>query len=170
MCVFSDDDALQCYSCSSDDSCIKQQCPSGSQCLTVSGLWIAGTEVSETSVRGCLSSTDQCLQGSVNYGISRITLTSKCCSTNLCNNHPPNPNGKKCFYCNGIHCTGTLNCLGDEDYCNLINNSGGMKVTLKGCASQDVCSASNITGLEEAVQDHDCCEGDFCNGESMTLP
>uniref|UniRef100_A0A672HY15 UPAR/Ly6 domain-containing protein n=1 Tax=Salarias fasciatus TaxID=181472 RepID=A0A672HY15_SALFA len=40
--------------------------------------------------------------------------------------------------------------------------------TLKGCASQEICYRSNIPGLEEPVQVHKCCQGDFCNSASST--
>uniref|UniRef100_A0A672HXX6 Uncharacterized protein n=1 Tax=Salarias fasciatus TaxID=181472 RepID=A0A672HXX6_SALFA len=126
---------------------------------------IAGTEVYESIVRRC---EDLCRQGSLNFGYERRVWNSTCCSTNLCNNHPANPNGKKCFTCKGGDCTGTLNCLGDEDRCFTATGDTLHKMIFtKGCASQKICSIYITPGL--SPYDYECCEGDFCNGESMTL-
>uniref|UniRef100_A0A672HXW0 UPAR/Ly6 domain-containing protein n=1 Tax=Salarias fasciatus TaxID=181472 RepID=A0A672HXW0_SALFA len=159
MFVFSGD-ALHCYHCESDDSCIIQECASGSQC--------AATR--KSSLRSCLSFPEQCYQGSVNYGLEREVFTSTCCSTNLCNNQSaPGNLSHKCYFCNGVECTGTLNCLGDEDYCiSTTVSSGGTTKLLKGCASQEMCSLSNIPGLEEAGQVHKCCQKNLCNSASST--
>uniref|UniRef100_A0A672HY17 UPAR/Ly6 domain-containing protein n=1 Tax=Salarias fasciatus TaxID=181472 RepID=A0A672HY17_SALFA len=144
--------------------------------LTVAVLWIAGNDkISDSSVRGC-ALPEECIQASLNYGLSRTIWTSRCCSTDLCNDQPApeashfNPNGRKCFFCNGVNCTGTLNCFGNEDRCiSTTVSSGGTTVELKGCASQEMCSALNIPGLEEVLgQDHECCQGDFCNSAIST--
>ncbi|KAJ8332768.1 hypothetical protein SKAU_G00416640 [Synaphobranchus kaupii] len=97
-------------------------------------------------------------------------MNIKCCDSNRCNiEHPPalpdTPNGRKCFTCVSVSdCTVTLGCLGPEDRC--ITYSGtvdGQSSTVKGCASQSVCSGNVNSRLREVVIDHSCCEGDMCN-------
>ncbi|KAK2910389.1 hypothetical protein Q8A73_008104 [Channa argus] len=74
------------------------------------------------SLKTC-SLAEDCIGGSINYGAYRTAVTTKCCTTELCNNQPPadpnrsKPNGKKCFTCNNQTCTAALDCEGDEDYC-----------------------------------------------------
>uniref|UniRef100_A0A8C9XWD2 UPAR/Ly6 domain-containing protein n=1 Tax=Sander lucioperca TaxID=283035 RepID=A0A8C9XWD2_SANLU len=65
---------------------------------------------------------EECIDSSINLGISQSKVTTKCCTTPLCNKLPvpePSklPNGKQCYYCDERTCTNILNCKGNEDYC-----------------------------------------------------
>ncbi|KAM9445387.1 urokinase plasminogen activator surface receptor-like [Clarias gariepinus] len=86
------------------------------------------------------------------------------------------PNGKKCHFCVGDNCLGTLHCEGIEDRCiTYIGVLTGKEVSVKGCASKSVCDlvtrpnfiGMNMTQREMTVK---CCEGNLCNSaESIPL-
>ncbi|XP_031155605.2 urokinase plasminogen activator surface receptor-like [Sander lucioperca] len=102
-------------------------------------------------------------------------VTSKCCTSNLCNTQPApepsksNPNGKMCFYCDGQKCNNTLNCEGNQDYCiSTTVNAKELKVTLKGCASKIMCSKQTTQTGGALATEISCCQGNFCNSASST--
>ncbi|XP_029105363.1 urokinase plasminogen activator surface receptor-like [Scleropages formosus] len=79
--------------------------------------------LNETSVKSC-TIPQRCISGSINFGILRATVNTKCCSTDLCNNQSTpalaqnSPNGKQCFSCDlNNDCTSVINCLGNENNC-----------------------------------------------------
>ena len=48
-------------------------------------------------------------------------------------------------------------------------NVGGRKMTVKGCASEMICSASSAAQMTGAIgAELSCCQGDFCNSASST--
>ncbi|KAL3980923.1 alpha-2-macroglobulin-like protein [Sarotherodon galilaeus] len=180
--------ALKCYECIPDlsGSCTEttKDCPSNTQCgfnsIQFNFIYIApnhnksGTKA-DVKEKGC-AAAEECVQASVNYGVIQNLITSKCCTSDLCNSQDApegsisSPNGKKCFYCDGTDCSKTLNCNGDEDHCiSTTVTAGGQKATVKGCASKVICSSTQtaqipgITGAEIS-----CCQGDLCNSASST--
>ncbi|CAN9513987.1 unnamed protein product [Ophioblennius macclurei] len=168
--------ALKCYQCSSDDSCTAGECVPGLVCIASRMTIYTGNQKPHiVNRRGC-GKREDCIQGSINHGKVRTVLTADCCSNNLCNNQSAtdpslsNPNGKKCFFCNGLKCTGTLNCLGNEDHCiSATANTAGTLVKVKGCASKEMCSALNVPELSDMIDiNMKCCQGDFCNSASST--
>uniref|UniRef100_A0A672HY22 UPAR/Ly6 domain-containing protein n=1 Tax=Salarias fasciatus TaxID=181472 RepID=A0A672HY22_SALFA len=166
--------SLKCHECASglDEACKTQECSPGYLCAAMRITADSGDhKISEFNIKSC-SPREQCIQGSVNYGPIRTVLTTKCCSTDFCNNqlaadtNHSNPNGKKCFSCDGEQCTETLNCLGNEDHCI---SATGLMGTMKGCASMQMCSAFNIPGVPHPNGlDFKCCQGDFCNNARDT--
>ncbi|XP_047454699.1 urokinase plasminogen activator surface receptor-like [Mugil cephalus] len=130
---------LRCYECTSEQTgtCTETttQCPSEKyQCAALRLVSYTGSsEVSNLFGKSC-ALPEECDQHSINYGVSRTIVTSKCCSTDLCNTQPApepsktNPNGRKCFTCDGQTCTKTLNCHGNEDRC--ISTTGSMTSVL----------------------------------------
>ncbi|KAG7242186.1 hypothetical protein INR49_024232, partial [Caranx melampygus] len=126
-----------------------------------------GTKV-QVDMKGC-AVAEQCLQGSVNFGVTRVTHASKCCTTDLCNTmnvaaySRNSPNGKKCYYCDQNKCTAPLECMGDEDRCfSLSGSQGGVSVNMKGCVTKNMCGqSSSMAGTSGA--EFACCEGDLCN-------
>lgn len=130
--------------------------------------------LSDVKTKSC-SSVEQCVQGSLNFGVVRTLMTSMCCDTNLCNtqNAPEvspttKPNGKKCYQC-GVQagCTETLNCDNDEDYCISASvNVGNQVVLMKGCATKSICSEKTTNTLGTGT--FSCCQGDLCNGSTVT--
>lgn len=122
-------DTLKCYECMSHtQDCIssEMQCAAEfNRCGAMKLIVINGTFLAPYITAKICLKAEQCIQGSVNFGVSRIVSTSRCCDSDLCNTQdapdpqsPKNPNGKKCFHCDGQgDCTGTLNCEGDEDLC-----------------------------------------------------
>ncbi|XP_008321775.1 urokinase plasminogen activator surface receptor [Cynoglossus semilaevis] len=130
------------------------------------------SKVSEMKKKSCAMAA-HCVQGSLDFGVNRTAIVSECCNSDLCNKQfPPdpkqsNPNGKKCYRCDGQTCTGTLNCKGDEDHC--VSTIGDQKVPMKGCASKQICSKTTSTLLPGATPSEiNCCEGNYCNSASST--
>ncbi|XP_047215886.1 urokinase plasminogen activator surface receptor-like isoform X2 [Girardinichthys multiradiatus] len=174
-------DTLKCYECSEELSgtCTEKttECPSQSyQCVVGRSLVFGGgRQISDVKTKGC-TVPEQCLEYSINFGVSKTVQKNTCCSTELCNNQSPDyksiPNGKKCFSCDKQNCTSTLNCEGDENYCiKAIVNSGGQTVTLKGCASKLMCS-DQVTSLMKHFSgaQFSCCQGNYCNSASTASP
>ncbi|XP_070768408.1 urokinase plasminogen activator surface receptor-like [Enoplosus armatus] len=172
---------LKCYECVPEilGTCTdtEKQCPNeGYQCGALRILTYAGgSELADVNMKTC-ALAEQCVEGSVNFGVARTVVTSKCCGTELCNSQlapepsKSSPNGKKCFSCNGQQCTATLNCEGNEDHCvSTTVNLGGEKTTIKGCASKQMCSSMENVQISGAIPGTTtCCQGDFCNSASST--
>ncbi|KAF1382132.1 hypothetical protein PFLUV_G00161270 [Perca fluviatilis] len=156
---------LTCYECIPDDSetCNEtiKECPKGQQCAAMRLVsYEGGLKVVENS-KGCAVAKD-CGEYSINYGFSKLKVTNRCCTTALCNTQLPpepqsKPNGKQCYYCDGLTCTNILNCEGNEDYCFSITGSQGeVSATTKGCVSKQLCTGTTSS----------CCQGNLCNGAS----
>ncbi|XP_040022270.2 phospholipase A2 inhibitor and Ly6/PLAUR domain-containing protein-like [Gasterosteus aculeatus] len=170
---------LKCYECvagSSGNCTDSKECPSpGHQCgaLTLTS-YAGGSNVNEVSSKSC-ALAEECMEASLNFGISKVVINSKCCHSELCNNQfapvpsKSTPNGKKCFQCKGQDCTATLNCDGTEDQCiSATVNAGGGLISMKGCASKLMClpgtqRMSGVVGAEIS-----CCQGNYCNSASST--
>ncbi|XP_056587855.1 urokinase plasminogen activator surface receptor-like [Triplophysa dalaica] len=126
-----------------------------------------GTNVVTTQVKSCNSPLN-CVNGSVNFGIERATISMKCCNTNLCNTQDvPDSNtiihnGKQCYYCDANNCSNKLKCLGTEDYCIKAKaNNDSLPATVKGCVSKSLCDITSL--VPEGYVDISCCQGDLCN-------
>uniref|UniRef100_UPI0037E7E1BC urokinase plasminogen activator surface receptor-like n=1 Tax=Semicossyphus pulcher TaxID=241346 RepID=UPI0037E7E1BC len=170
---------LKCYECvpgSAGDCTDKEtQCPRGQRCGALRILTYAGDiKAADVNMKSCLLA-NQCIEGSINFGLSKTVITSRCCNSELCNSQPApagpsksSPNGKKCYSCNGQKCTTILNCEGNEDHCISSKVTIGREtVTVKGCASKLICSnEAQIPGSVGA--EISCCQGDLCNSASST--
>ncbi|XP_030249246.1 urokinase plasminogen activator surface receptor [Sparus aurata] len=172
---------LKCYECLPQGgmSCTdtQKECPAaGYQCGAMSiASYAGGAKVVDMNMKTC-TLPDQCFEGSLNFGIAKTVIATKCCTTDLCNNKPAtepgktNPNGKKCYFCNGNTCTGTLNCEGNEDHC--ISGTvtiGAQKTTMKGCASKLMCTSASNPQIQGFIGgDISCCQGNYCNSASST--
>ncbi|XP_073341551.1 uncharacterized protein [Pagrus major] len=172
---------LKCYECvpGSAGTCTdtQKECPSaGFQCGAMSVTsYAGGAKVVDMHTKSC-ALPDQCIEGSLNFGIAKTVIATKCCNSELCNTKPAtepgksNPNGMKCFFCNGNTCTGTLNCEGTEDRCISATVAvGGQSSTLKGCASKLMCSGAETAQIQGLVGGEiSCCQGNYCNSASST--
>ncbi|XP_055781347.1 uncharacterized protein LOC129857286 isoform X1 [Salvelinus fontinalis] len=117
--------SLKCFECTPGESgaCTDMETDCPTQCgNTRITSYMGGTKVSDVNMKSC-SVPAQCLTASVNFGMTRTMIASKCCNTDLCNSQSipesteTTPNGKKCFTCTGTDCTSALSCVGDEDRC-----------------------------------------------------
>ncbi|XP_076593498.1 uncharacterized protein LOC143324690 [Chaetodon auriga] len=172
---------LKCHKClpGSSGTCTdtEVQCPSPSyQCGALKITSFAGdSKLSDVRMKICVLA-DQCVEGSVNFGIARHIITSKCCTSELCNTEPApepsssSPNGKRCYHCDGLKCSATLNCAGNEDHCiSKTVTAGGKKTITKGCASKQICSNTQNPQIKALIgEEISCCQGDFCNSASST--
>ncbi|KAL7393326.1 hypothetical protein ABVT39_009427 [Epinephelus coioides] len=169
---------LKCYECipGASGTCTDttKECPS--QCGAARVIsYAGGSKLADINSKDC-AVAEECVEASMNFGITKTVITSKCCTSELCNTQPApepiksNPNGKKCFTCDGQSCTATLNCDGNEDYCISSKVSeGNEKVTVKGCASKLVCSNTASAQISGAIGGQvSCCQGNFCNSASST--
>ncbi|XP_014012006.2 urokinase plasminogen activator surface receptor [Salmo salar] len=165
--------SLKCFECTPGVSgaCTDKEtdCLYPTQCGSSRVVSYAGdTKVVDINAKSCAVPAE-CVSAAMNFGISRTTIASKCCNTDLCNSQsvPEStkapPNGKKCFTCTGTDCNSTLSCLGDEDRCiSATVNTGGMKITMKGCASKKFC-VGDVSQALGPTMDMKCCEGNLCN-------
>ncbi|KAM3614121.1 uncharacterized protein V6R79_010446 [Siganus canaliculatus] len=172
---------LKCFDCTPDisGSCTDKEteCPlPGFQCGSLRiTAYAGGASISDNMMKSCVL-PDQCIEGSINFGIAKTSFSSKCCSSDLCNSqHVPDPakstpNGKKCYFCNGQTCTATLNCEGSEDHCVTATvDAGGQEMTMKGCATKMMCSDTISEQIKGSIGGKmSCCEGNFCNSGSST--
>uniref|UniRef100_A0A668TLB4 UPAR/Ly6 domain-containing protein n=1 Tax=Oreochromis aureus TaxID=47969 RepID=A0A668TLB4_OREAU len=119
--------ALKCFECTPElsGSCTQttKECPFNTQCRSARMTsYAGGSKLFDIKAKSC-AAAEECVQASINFGVSQTLMTSKCCTSNLCNTQDApegsisSPNGKKCFQCHGNDCTKTLNCNGNEDHC-----------------------------------------------------
>ncbi|XP_044063653.1 urokinase plasminogen activator surface receptor-like [Siniperca chuatsi] len=172
---------LKCHECvpRTSGTCTDttKECPSRiHQCRAVRiTSYAGGSKLADVNMKTC-ALDKQCAEGSVNFGISRTVITSKCCTSELCNTeHAPepiksNPSGNKCYSCDGQKCTSILKCEGGEDHCiSATVNIGGEKTTVKGCASESICSNKVNAQIKGVIAgEMTCCQGDLCNSASST--
>ncbi|XP_047454697.1 urokinase plasminogen activator surface receptor-like [Mugil cephalus] len=171
---------LICYECAPGQTgtCTETtQCPSQKNQCAVQRLvsYTGGSEVLNVTEKSC-ALPEECGEHSLNFGVSRTVIASKCCSTNLCNTQPASgvtpavPNGRKCFSSDGQTSTTTLNCLGNEDHCiSATVSTGDQMVTLKGCASKVICTNKESAQMMGTIgAEMSCCQGDYCNSASST--
>ncbi|XP_056619229.1 urokinase plasminogen activator surface receptor-like [Triplophysa dalaica] len=141
----------------------------GSMTTTVYGGGFKQSHVTKTC-----ADPYSCITGSMNFGLSKVTINSQCCSTDLCNsNNAPelprrSPNGKACFTCDVMgDCSKILPCEGDENQCFTLKvELNGRSETQKGCSSQLFCGSyaarANVSRLSGG-NDLKCCGGNLCN-------
>ncbi|XP_041649299.1 urokinase plasminogen activator surface receptor-like [Cheilinus undulatus] len=174
---------LKCYECGPGikETCANnvRECPSkDQQCGAVriasqtGKTFPSGILQADLHMKSCFTA-DQCLEGSVNYGTNRTLITTKCCTSDLCNTdfapggRKSQPNGKKCYTCIGQMCTKTLDCEGDEDYCisSSMKHGNAQAGNMKGCASKRF--SSYLDEMEDFFDvDFSVCLGDLCNSAS----
>ncbi|XP_057216124.1 urokinase plasminogen activator surface receptor-like isoform X1 [Triplophysa rosa] len=168
--LFTGGHSLMCYECNSvTSSCVSEPviCPSGTKCASITtSMNILGNTVMNKKVKGC-AKPQSCAGGSINFGNVRSKVSAHCCNNYLCNirdvpdYYSDRPNGKQCYYCDGISCFNKLDCLGTEDHCiTALKNNRGLSTTIKGCASKLMCDAA-----DRDLTKVSCCQGNLCNTE-----
>ncbi|XP_036418612.1 ly6/PLAUR domain-containing protein 3-like [Colossoma macropomum] len=163
---------LECYRCIPDVSgtCTDIQTVCADRCGSATALVSAAGIEQEVSAKDCAVAAE-CVNGSLNLGLMKMTVHMQCCTTDLCNTQVPaalpfgSLNGKKCYTCVNNDCTGTVSCEGDEDQCvSATATVSGVEVKVKGCASRSLCTADassmQTAGVTGSVS---CCEGNLCN-------
>ncbi|XP_070768129.1 phospholipase A2 inhibitor and Ly6/PLAUR domain-containing protein-like [Enoplosus armatus] len=172
---------LKCYHCvpGNTGTCteIAKTCPLRShQCRAMRiTSYAGGSKLADVNMKTC-ALAEQCVEGSVNFGLTRTVINSECCTSELCNTEyasepsHSSPNGKKCFRCDGHKCTATINCQGKENHCiSTTVDMGGEKKTKKGCATEQICSNTENAKISGAIPGTTtCCQGDFCNSARGT--
>ncbi|XP_073727618.1 urokinase plasminogen activator surface receptor-like isoform X2 [Misgurnus anguillicaudatus] len=168
--LFTGGHSLRCYECLGNmDSCENKEktCPAtDTTCVSATHVQTSGGHAVKKQSKGC-TVTDACTSTSVNFGYYRFTMSTQCCTTDLCNDkYAPDssnsPNGKQCYYCDGQSCFSKLDCLGDEDHCfKATKTDGSVSQTVKGCASKSVCDATSQ--YPPGYTSFSCCQGNLCD-------
>uniref|UniRef100_A0A3B1JMD6 UPAR/Ly6 domain-containing protein n=1 Tax=Astyanax mexicanus TaxID=7994 RepID=A0A3B1JMD6_ASTMX len=115
---------------------------------------------SDVQIKKCATSPE-CVSGNMNLGAVKMSLNTKCCSTDFCISArycQSSPNGRKCYTCDNNDCTGIVDCEGDEDHCVNINKV--RKRELRSVCTEGQASMSSA-GVSGSVN---CCQGNLCNG------
>ncbi|XP_041093054.1 phospholipase A2 inhibitor and Ly6/PLAUR domain-containing protein-like [Polyodon spathula] len=155
--------SLSCNSCSGKTSCsstTSQTCSSSQACLTISTAssfqQYGFTPNGFTKKCGpLLQNCNQLLSAKFTDKL-RVEARIDCCETNKCNKgsynvagNSSNFNGKKCPSCasTGNCGTGMVQCVGTQDQCITMTGRGlqGAAVTLKGCATKNICDHYSLT-------------------------
>uniref|UniRef100_A0A673AVT1 UPAR/Ly6 domain-containing protein n=1 Tax=Sphaeramia orbicularis TaxID=375764 RepID=A0A673AVT1_9TELE len=161
------------------------ECPSGSdRCMAQRVTTFTGKEKTKIVVSKGYAPASLRLQGSINLGRVKAAFTTKCCTTDLCNDQlaPGNilylPNGKKCFGCDGTgFCHRKLDCPKTSTIClpHISSDqreeldSGFVKVRTKGCITKDFCQKRQLAELSyKHIKRMTCCQGDYCNRADST--
>uniref|UniRef100_A0A8C7YXH5 UPAR/Ly6 domain-containing protein n=1 Tax=Oryzias sinensis TaxID=183150 RepID=A0A8C7YXH5_9TELE len=166
-------DTLTCWECTQgiSQNCTQRECPSQNHQCGASRVitYIGGSKLLDNNKLGCVLPED-CGEGSINFGLSKIWAKTQCCNYKLCNNQwVPDPiktitNGRQCFGSLGLTCSNVLACEGNEDHCITTTvDVGGTTTTVQGCASKLMCSASNIVPSQLLGTNSSCCKGNLCN-------
>ncbi|KAG9269195.1 urokinase plasminogen activator surface receptor-like isoform X1 [Astyanax mexicanus] len=119
----------------------------------------------DVQMKKCATSPE-CVSGSMNLGAVKMSLNTKCCSTDFCNSQsvPGSPNGRKCYTCDNNDCTGIVDCEGDEDHCINIKSEKERNC----CVSRSMCTGQASMPTAGVSGSLSCCQGNLCNGaESM---
>uniref|UniRef100_A0A673AVW4 UPAR/Ly6 domain-containing protein n=1 Tax=Sphaeramia orbicularis TaxID=375764 RepID=A0A673AVW4_9TELE len=138
-----------------------------------------GKEITRTVLRKGCDRASRCFEKSVNFGTLRVAFTTKCCTTDLCNEKSASPceqcvpNGKKCFGCDGTEfCNQTLDCVDDEDHCFTYTGKQPKTSTIlrtKGCITKKFCQTIQLAELiQTQTIGMTCCQGDYCNRADST--
>uniref|UniRef100_A0A8C4EXV3 UPAR/Ly6 domain-containing protein n=1 Tax=Dicentrarchus labrax TaxID=13489 RepID=A0A8C4EXV3_DICLA len=158
--------SLICHKClpGSTATCELKTCPSvGYQCSVLRiTSYAGGSKLSDIQMKTCVLNED-CAEGSVNFGLTRNVITSKCC-----NPISATPKLLLRFFCDSSRCIKTL-----SSHTNIIFvlsvNVGGETIITKGCASKQICSNTKNAQFKGVIGgDISCCEGDYCNSASST--
>ncbi|KAG9275914.1 urokinase plasminogen activator surface receptor-like [Astyanax mexicanus] len=171
--------SLTCYQCIPETSvqCTDQKvnCPTG-QCGNMKTTAYMGSTVLVNMVMKNCSLAQHCVTASVNFGITKTTISNQCCNTDLCNaQRKPEatsntPNGLQCYTCNGEDCSSTLDCVDEEDHCiKSAVGVEGQKLMMKGCATKSFCMGDLSAQLAQSstVVGLSCCTGNLCNGATI---
>ncbi|KAL7864065.1 hypothetical protein AOLI_G00154850 [Acnodon oligacanthus] len=163
---------LMCNQCIADPTgkCTDTQVVCPNQCGSATLLLNAAGLEQTVRTKDCAAAAE-CVSGSMNLGVMKMTMKTECCTTDLCNRQFPavlafgSPNGKKCYTCTDNECRATVSCEGDEDRCiSATATAGGVQVAMKGCVSRNFCtgdaSSMEAAGITGSVS---CCEGNLCN-------
>uniref|UniRef100_A0A8C7X0X6 UPAR/Ly6 domain-containing protein n=1 Tax=Oryzias sinensis TaxID=183150 RepID=A0A8C7X0X6_9TELE len=166
---------IRCHECIPDNmgKCTETQreCLSQSHQCGASRViaYAGGSKILDQNRKSC-ALPEECGEASVNFGLSKIWINTQCCNSNLCNTQSvpdsskTTPNGRQCFTCDGFTCDKTLGCEGNEDHCVTTTVSeGGITTTVKGCASELMCSASKSFPSQLLGTKVSCCKGNLCN-------
>ncbi|XP_017342726.1 urokinase plasminogen activator surface receptor isoform X2 [Ictalurus punctatus] len=172
--------SLMCQKCipSGITPCTRTQITCPDKCLSATvSVSSSGTDMN-VNLQTCGTSS-LCVNESMNVGIMNIATNVQCCITDLCNNRTPAapaqqfPNGKSCFTCVANRCSGTVNCVGNQDFCISASvQQGNNALYMKGCATKSACDASAGVSSQQGVApvNVQCCAGNLCNSaEIFTL-
>nr|XP_055035401.1 urokinase plasminogen activator surface receptor-like isoform X2 [Misgurnus anguillicaudatus] len=151
----------QCYYCDGKSCFNKLNCLGDEDyCLKATG------ETRFTKQAKACDVKQNCVNGSINFGLGSTGFSMQCCNTDLCNSkdvpdyNSYSPNGKQCYYCDDTSCLNKLNCLGSEDSC--ITAKVTASQTVKGCITKTICDSASQAS--QGFKDFTCCQGNLCNG------
>uniref|UniRef100_A0A3B1J4U6 UPAR/Ly6 domain-containing protein n=1 Tax=Astyanax mexicanus TaxID=7994 RepID=A0A3B1J4U6_ASTMX len=158
---------LKCYQCIPvpPGTCTQTQVDCTDQCSSTTMVTYFGGHKKDVQIKKCATSPE-CVSGNMNLGAVKMSLNTKCCSTDFCISASfarGSPNGRKCYTCDNNDCTGIVDCEGDEDHCVNIN-----KVRKRELVCTEGQASMSSAGVSGSVN---CCQGNLCNGaERVNLP